>query len=478
MASSIKQLFSHTFYYGLGNVISRGVTFLMLPLLTNVMEPTEYGKLGLVQTFIALVQVFLVCGMRPAIIRYSSKDSMHTRETVFSGGLLWVIIFTLPGIALLNISASGLMPFIGLTSQRTYQYMLIILLLDAISIPAFAFLQSAQRPRPFIIFKVLHVLIHFSGAYYLLMFGKVGGLDSVLMANIAASAAQIIFLAPLFLSKIRINIPLPLLKRMLAFGAPFIPNIIFVVIINVIDRALISHFMDIEQVGFYSAAAKLAMIMFLAVYAFQTAWPPFFLAHRKDPQGPLLFSRVFTYFLLGTCGIFLLVGLFYREIASISAFGTPLIGLPYRGGLGVIPPLLAAFLFSGIYSNFCVGIHIREKTRYFPFVAFVGAAVNVIGNLLLIPKMGIMGAAVSTLCAYTAMALIIFPISRRLFPIDYEWHRIAKLGLITCLLFFVGTHLESLPYRASGLLLFFPLLWVSRFFEKDETRRFKTLFLK
>jgi len=478
MASPIKTLFSQTAYYGLGNVISRGITFLMLPLLTNLMEPAEYGKLGLVQTFIALSQVFLVCGMRPAIIRYSSGEAGYTKETVFSAGLFWVMVFTFPGLVLLNAASSSLMPFAGLDSENTYRYMLLILFLDALSIPPYALLQSAQRPKPFIILKLLHVLIHFFGAFFLLTKKTHSGLDSVLLANIAASLAQFVFFVPIFLKKLRFRVPVQLLKKMLSFGAPFVPAIIFVVIIDVIDRVLIAHLLNIEQVGFYSAAAKLAMIMFLAVFAFQTAWSPFFLSHKDDKEGPQIFARVFTYFLIGTCGIFLTVGLFYREIALASAWGISLVGAPYRSGLEIIPPLLAAYIFSGIYTNLGVGIHIREKTKYFPIITFLGAAANVTGNFLLIPAMGIMGAALSTLLAYFLMTIIIYPIAMRLFPIEYDWSRIIKISGSTVLLFFIATEQGRIGFRIAAVLIFVPMLWILRVFEASEISRFKTLLKK
>jgi O-antigen/teichoic acid export membrane protein len=474
MLRQIKSLFTQTAIYGIGNILARGISFLLVPLLTNAISPAEFGKLGVVQTFIGLAEVFFMCGMRQSILRYS-PDERYSREKAFSAGLFWIALSCLLWFTVLKLLAGPLNAAIGLNAPAVYDYMLVILILDAIAIAPYTYLQSAQKPVRFVALKVLHVTIYFGGCIYFVVFRKQADVEAVMIANIWASLTLVALGLPIIFANLRRDVPGHLLKRMLQFGLPYIPNIIFVVIIDLIGRILIARFLDLDAAGYYNAASKMAMLMFLVVYAFQIAWQPFFLSHLKDSRAPALFARVFTYYGFVTTCLFLVLGLFYREIAALSVGGYSLIGESYRQGLYVIPVILLAYIFCGAYSNFIVGIYAKEKTYYVPFITFAGAVLNIAANVLLLPRIGIMGAAVATLLSYAVMAVILYPVSRRLFAVPYEWTRIIKLALAGAAVFWAAQMPGHAGLRLLIMLGFVPLLFVLRFFEKDELEKFRLI---
>ena len=152
-------------------------------------------------------------------------------------------------------------------------------------------------------------------------------------------------------------------------------------------------------------------------------------------------------------------------------FGITLLGEEYAPGLGIVPIVLLAYVGYGVYVNFIVGVYLEKKTGYLPFVTGLGALVSILGNWLLIPHWGIVGSAWATCLAYGTMAVALYLVSRRLYPIPYEFFRVMKLVVLIGLLFFLGTSVlaETMPMvRLLLLIVLFPLLWVVRFFGEEE----------
>lgn len=477
MQGKIQGLFKNTVIYGMGNFVSRGITFLLLPLLTNSMSPAEYGKLSIIQTFIGLAEVFFAVGMRQSILRYSAKDKF-TREEAFSGGVFWIIMASVVGSAVLMVFRPFFEGVSGLHSSIIYRYMIFILILDALSIPPYAVLQMAGRPLYYALLKVANVSVYFGGCFYLVFLKGQADVDAVLTANIAASAVLILLCLPVFLKHARFKLPWGLLKPMLRFGAPYIPNVVFVVTMDLINRVFIGRMLGLEAAGYFTAAIKLALIMYLVVYAFQTAWQPFFLSHLNDPHGGRLFARVFTYYLLATCAVFLFIGVFYREIASLHFRGFMLIGSEYHSGLNIIPIVLLAYAFCGMYSNFIVGIYAREKSYIIPLITFVGAAVNVAANFLLIPVLKLTGAALATLLSYIVITVILYPVSQRLYAVHYEWKRIIRIAACTAGVFACAALFQGLAARIAAVAAFLPLLVLTGSFEREEIEKLKLIILR
>ena len=415
MFSQIKRLLSHTVIYGLGNFISKGIMFLLVPLLTNTISPGEFGKFSIAQTFIGLAEVFFMLGMRQAILRYAVKEE-YSRAQVFTAGVAWIILASTFFFGLLYTTGGPVNRLLTLNSDSIFRSMLIILVLDALCNAPFAELQSEQKPGYYIALRMAQVSVYFGMSLYMVLVLKRHDVNAILEANIAASAFQLACSLPVYLRLFRPEVNRPLMKGMVNFGLPYVPNLIFIIIIDLIDRVLVSRWLSLEAAGYYSAAYKFANLMYTLVTAFQIAWQPFFLSHLKSEGGNRLFSRVLTYYCLTAALLFIGMGLFYHELAAVHFRSFSVIGPQYRAGLKVVPVLLLAYVFCGVYYNFLVGIYSKEKTIYTPIITFVGAALNVGVNYFAIPRYGIMGAALTTLLFYAVMAFLLYPVSMRLTP--------------------------------------------------------------
>jgi O-antigen/teichoic acid export membrane protein len=220
----------------------------------------------------------------------------------------------------------------------------------------------------------------------------------------------------------------------------------------------------------------------LFVNMFQFAWQPFFLNNAKEENAKELFSKVLTYFTIVGSVLLILLSLFISDIVKINFGGFSIIGSNYWAGLYIVPVVLLAYLFNGLYVVFSAGIYIEEKSMYAPVVAGLGAIINVIVNYILIPYLNIMGAALATLASYVVMAAGYYFVTQKYYKINYEYYKLAKIALATLFIGFVyyllmyGGFLNIYFKIILGIL--FLTFIMSNVFEKNEMHFIKTKFLR
>ena len=271
---------------------------------------------------------------------------------------------------------------------------------------------------------------------------------------------------------------------MLYFGLPYLPAAISSMVVQVIDRPLVQAMTNTETLGIYSANYKLGIFMMLFVTMFQFAWQPFFLTNAKEENAKELFSKILTLFLLVSSMIWIILTLFVDDFARWQIIpGKSIIGKDFLIGLPIVPIILLGYLFNGLYYNFQAGLYIEEKTKYFPIVTGLGAVVNVVVNILLIPVWGIMGAALATLAAYITMAAGLFYFSQKVYKIKYEYSRIIKVlsllfvscGLYYYLLYNVGL---NIPMKLVFLAGFISAIFILRVLNLSEFIRLSRKLLR
>jgi len=224
----------------------------------------------------------------------------------------------------------------------------------------------------------------------------------------------------------------------------------------------------------------------LIVQMYDYAWRPFYFAAAQEENAKGIFARVLTYLVLFMSVVFLLLTLFIDDAVKISVFGRHLIHPSYWSGLPLVPIVLCGYLFLGIYTNVSAGIYIQKKTAYLPFITIVGAVVNIAANYLLIPSMGMIGAAWATFFAYLGMAMAAYIVAQRVYPVTYEWNRILKIFLSLALVLVIYYALvlpigSSMVRFAAKLTLagfFILLMFALKFFRTTEVRLLRKIFQK
>ena len=270
-------------------------------------------------------------------------------------------------------------------------------------------------------------------------------------------------------------------KEFVKYGIPYVANYLFVVLIDLSDRFLLDRFIDAEKVALYSANYKLGAAMAIVVNAFRLAWHPFFLSLSNSPDAKRTFSRVFTYFLLFSCGLFLFISIFIEDIVRLNIGGFHLIAEKYWEGTFIIPWILISYIVMGAYVVFAAGVHIEKITRFTPIFTGAGIITNIIANLLLIPILGIYGAAISTALGYGVMTVIQYFTVQKFYYIKYEFNRLLKVLVSTAIIFsiFKIFFAESDIAVKTTILLAYPvLLYFFRFYLKSEWNEIKSLSFK
>ena len=433
----LKQLTKDTAVYGISTMVGRFLSFLLVPFYTNIFHPAEYGIIANIYIFIGIFNILYVYGMDAAYLKFAGLPSDKNKKDIFSTPYLSVFVSGI-FLSLLMILVRGPL-FYLLEVPPGYYYLMYysagILFLDSITVIPFIQLRLQRKAKKFASFKIINIVVNIVLNLVLILKYRLG-IEAVLISNLFASLASLLILLPGILKDFHLSFDITLLKKLLKFGLPYLPAGLSSMLIQGIDRPILGKMTDLDTVGIYNACYKLGIFMMLFVNMFQYAWQPFFLQNAEEKNAKEIFSKVLTYFTLASALILVTLSLFIDNIVAIPLLhGRTLIDSAYWGGISIVPVILFGYLFNGLYVIFTAGIYIEEKSIYIPLITGIGAAVNIIVNVLLIPVWGIMGAAFATLASYIAMAAGLYIVTQKFYRIEYE---IAKLSKILFAILIVG----------------------------------------
>lgn len=485
MRDKIKELTKDTAIYGISTIIGRFLGFLLIPFYTNVFATGEFGIQANVYAYIAFINILFIYGMDAAYMKFASTAAASEKKKIFSTAYYLLssttIIFGLL-LYILRIPLSSLMA-IPENYLKLFYYLIFIVALDTIAIVPFAKLRLERKAAQYTVIKFINIIINLALNFYLILKMKMG-IEAIFISNLAASLFSFLALQPETFKSLSLVFDKEIMKKIIVFGIPYLPGALAATVVNVVDRPVVLAMTNESTLGIYQANYKLGIFMMLFVTMFQYAWQPFFLNNAKEKNAKEIFSKILTLFLLVTSVIWIVLTLFIDDLARIEFWhGKTIIGAKYLSGLPIVPIILLAYLFNGLYYNFQAGIYIEEKTKYFPYVTGAGALINVVVNILLIPVFGIMGAAFATLAAYMVMAAGLYFFSQKFYPINYEYGKVFKIlatMTITCILYYFLYYQVGLTFVYKLFLLagFVGAIFALKVVEKNEVVRLVKMLLR
>ena len=507
----IKQLASETAIYGVSSIVGRMLNFLLFPFYSHVFPPEAYGVLSIVYAAFIFFNIVYQYGMESAYLKYASDASSRTeRQKVFST-VSWSLMVTSIGLgALLIALRDPTAALIGLEAEWTWllYYVAVILLLDTLAVVPFAELRLQHRPWRFAIIRLINVGVNIALNIYLIL-GLGMGIEAVFLANAIASGVMVLLLIPQYVERFRLTFDRIVWRKLMRFGLPFVPGGLGYAVTDRINlfflkrmdgdtvEALYGDEMDADRlreqaeqaardameghdtvppevgqqmldaanavygsyvVGVFNGVLKLALLMMLLMQMFRFAWQPFFLQRADDPDAKQLFARVFTLLTAAGLLVFLGVSFYAREIVAIPLPGDyELVNPRYWLGLFIVPVALIAYLFQGWYYVFSAGAYLTENTKYFVHCTLLGAAVALGANAVLVPTLGMIGAAWATALAYATMALSLLFIVQKFYYVPYEWGRVLSMSGCAIGLYFLWELVPALQHWAieAGLIVAF-----------------------
>jgi len=444
----IKRLAGQTAIYGIPFIIGRILSYLLVPLYTRVFLPGEYGTVTVFYSYTALLLVILTYGMETAFFRFNQEESDKNR--VFGTAFLSLIIST-AFFMFLSIGFSGtIASSIQYPHQQIYViWFALIIGFDVLTTIPFAKLRAMNRPVRFAYLKIInistniffnlffillcpyiqqHTTSDFLGNAVRLIYNPQWGIEYIFISNLIASLVTFLLLIP-EMTGFKLVFDRKLWNRMFVYAFPLLFAGMAGIINETFDRILLRYLLpeDIAEaeVGIYSACYKIAILMTIFITAYRYAADPFFFSYYKEQDAKATYARVMNYFVIAVSVIFLTTMLYLDD------FILPLlIGEKYHSGRTVIPILMLAHLFLGVYYNLSIWYKLTGQTNYGAWLGIFGAVITVGLNILWIPRSpdhylsGYMGSAWATFIGYGVMLVLSYILGQKYYRIPYQLKKI------------------------------------------------------
>ena len=451
----LKKLAGETAVYGVSSILGRLLNWLLVPLYTILFATEEYGIVTSLMAYVAITLVILTYGLETGYFRFANDETYKTKvySTTFFSVLTTSFIFLSVILLFLDPIAS----FLNVADRSNFIILLALTLaLDAITSLPFAQLRQQNRPMRYAFIKLSNIGINLGlNLFFLLLCPKLNtlfpdlgvtriwnpeiGIGYIFIAMFVASLFNLFLLLP-DLIKIKWQFDMALLRKVLKYASPILVVSIAAQINLNVDKMLMPKLISdaseaLSQTGIYGANFKLAVIMTLFIQAFRFAFEPFFFSQNKDESSKKLYADVLKYFVIFGLLIFMGV-MFYLDIVKI------LIAPEYHEGLGIVPYVLLANFFLGIFFSLSLWYKLTDKTRFGAYLAIGGAAITLALNIILVPRIGYYGSAIAILVCSVLMTFASYFLGRKHYPIKYDIKRITLYFGLAMLLYFLSTYIQ------------------------------------
>lgn len=455
----LKKLASQTAIYGLTTILGRLLNYLLTPLHTSIFLAHEYGVVTEMYAYIAVLNVIFTYGMETSYFRFATKNKGQDTKA-FNNALTSILLSSLLFSATIFLFSSQIASLLNYPEKANIiKWIAAILALDAIVAIPFAKIRLLNKIYLFAGAKISSIFLNiFFNLFFLLLCPLImneGWLSSlyplvkafynlnhqieyVFVANLLSNLAYLPFLIPTFRG-LRFTINIKYLKEMLVYAVPILVMGIAGTINDMFSRLMLKELLPHNfypgkssetALGIFGASFKMAVFMTLAIQAFRFASEPFFFSNAQDKNSPLLFARVMKYFVLVCMVIFLFVSV---NVGWLSDF---LIRREeYKEGLIIVPVLLLANVFMGIYFNLSIWYKLTDKTYFGTYIAIFGALITILANLILIPLYGYYGSVWANLMCYFSMAATSYFLGQKYYPINYPIFSIGAFMALAIVLY-------------------------------------------
>jgi len=453
----IKRLVKHGAVYGIGSITSRIVGFLLLPLYTHFLTPSDYGILQLV--FLTTETLAIVISMRLAVTIFRffyETDNEIERNTVISTALLGVILVATLFLVPLFFLSPWLAELVLADAKHAVLFKIsIVSLWMSLSVSIFQnYLQLKERSILFVSISLVRLLLACLLNIYFVAFMKIGVIG-ILISSLIIDTLSFIVMIPILLKIVGIRFSINWLKRMLRFSLPLVPSSIANEAMHASDRYFIMAFFSLSETGIYALAYKMGNSIHSLFYvSFSQIWNARRFAIAKETDAaPAIYANICTYFI----GLMSFVGL------GMAIFAQDIIKLIapekyWQAGL-IMPAIVLCYVVYAIEDHISTGIYLTKKTERYSLMKISSGAANIALNFILIPRYGMYGAVFSTLLTFCIFNAGLYFFGRNLYLIPFEWRRLSLIFFICISMYFV-----SLLVASGSLildLLLKTILWFS-----------------
>ena len=481
MFKEIKNLARHSFIYWLGVILSKIVGFLLIPIYTRYLTPADYGTIELLSLTADIAALIIGMQINQGVFKYyHDYKTQKEKDCLISTALISMLVLGISMSIFFNIFARPITLLVfGSEAYINYlRFFSCVYPLSLIIEIPFALIRIKKQSRLYVFIGLINFAFMISlNIFFVVYMGW--GIWGVLISPAITFAALVIFLLKRTFSEVGFSFSFEMVSKVLKFSIPLIPASLGMFVLHFSDRYFVKHFCSLSDVGIYSLGYKFGFILsVIVIHPFNLIWQTYMYEIAKKPNSGEILGRVLTYFAFALIFAGLLVSVPIKEILRIIA------APPFYGAYAVVPLIAFAYVMSGINVVFQAGLFIKNETKWIGLITFSSAILNLICNYFFISNMGIMGAALSTFVSFLFMAGGTFYFSYKVYPIEVEYLRIAKLIGLALLVFAVSRYVEfdsiipSLMLKTILILIFPFILFIINFFnqtEKNKIYNFKKL---
>ena len=457
--AGLKSLAKETAIYGVSSIVGRFLNYLLVPVYTIALPASSggYGVVTNIYAWVALILVLLTCGMETGFFRFANKgqdDPMRVYSTTLLSVSIGSLVFVALGLLFLE-------PIAGWLEYGEHPWyigmMMIVVAMDAIQSIPFAYLRYKKRPIKFAALKLLFIFLNIALNlfYYVILEGNDVGY--AFLFNLVCTSVVMVCMIP-ELRGFTYVLDKELLKRMLRYSLPLVILGVAGILNQVADKIIFPFVYPDEaeatiQLGIYGAASKIAMIMAMFTQAFRFAYEPFVFGKSKEKDNREMYAQAMKFFIIFTLLAFLAV-MFYLDILR------HVIGRDYWDGLRVVPIVMVAEIFMGIYFNLSFWYKLIDETRWGAYFSLTGCIILILMNIFLIPKYGYIACAWAGFTGYGVAMLLSYFVGQKNYPIQYDLKAIGMYVLLAAVLYVAAEYVSidniylRMAYRTVLLLLF------------------------
>lgn len=468
----VKGLAGKSVIYGFGSVLLKGVSFLLLPLYTRYLTPADYGIIGVATTLTVILNILFPLGLNGALARFYFSASTDVDRRANSG-TIWLGIILLAGILATALDLFGAQLFASLFREVPFDPYIRLSIWTAFfsvfGLVPLNLLQLRERPGLYVMLNAAGTLLTIGLIVWLVVGQRLGAFGYLLGVFIGAAVLAVPYLV-LTLRTVLARLRWPILRQALMYSLPLVPHGLASWVLDLSDRAILEHYVSLSELGLYSLGYQLGTLMSIVASAVNSAWVPF-IFKTDEQHGEAAKDRVArltTYYALFLTSVALVLSLFATDIFAVMT--TP----AFQSADRIMPWVVWGGLCGGLYYIPINFLFVKSKTWYVPLVTVTAGAVNIALNFMLVPQFGIIAAAWATLIGYGVMLGLAWLLAQRVYPMSYEYGRLAKMILIALGILAIGgwlpvdSRLASVAIKSGLVLVYLGLLFAVRFFTPSE----------
>ena len=464
----IKQLAGQTFVYGFGIVVPRLLNYILLtPFYTRIFNSSQYGVITELYAYVVFLLVILTYGMETGFFRFADKN--HNNDDVYKTSLITLFSTSCLFLCIILLTKNGIAELLQYPDNSEYiKWIAIIVCIDAFTSIPFAKLRLQNKAFKYSYIRIAEVVVNILANWFFLYFcprhyGSSSfinniynpdiGVGYVFISNLLSSFTKLILLIPDLYTR-NGKMDFQLVKKMFIYSYPLLIAGLAGTVNEALDRVLLKHILKdnaLSQLGIYGANYKLAVLMTLFIQMFRYAAEPFFFNKKDDKNAKFIYADIMNYFVFIGMMIFMMVIIFLDYFVLF-------IGVDFREGVRIVPIILLANLFMGIFYNLSIWYKLTGQTKFGALFVIIGAIITIFINITFIPAYGYYASAWGHFCSYLVMIILCYYFGNKHYYIPYKGKQLILLISVPLVLLFLKNIVVFEKYLfnvITGLFLMF-----------------------